>query len=205
MKNLSISSIALLIVFSISVLGVNNNEDNNDENKICHPFNTECSIDRDCCTQNCRRTFYYFRRYCKEPINMMNAYKFFVSPRVHTWTCVYKEQNDSISARLNRTFGYNAAHHNLLPGTLVEVTYGGIQETLTINNHRSKLLGETLELSTETAKKLGFKDYGIGPCQVNFPGLSNYKNFVKKVLYFFFPLNNLSQMISWFVSKLENN
>lgn len=63
----------------ITVLGVNSNED--DESEVCRPLNDECSIDNDCCTHNCRITFYFFRRYCKEPINMINSYKFFISPR----------------------------------------------------------------------------------------------------------------------------
>lgn len=82
------------------------------------------------------------------------------------------------------------------------MTYGGLKETITINNHRSKLLGDTLELSEYTAKKLGFKEYGIGPCQVNFPGLSFYKTFVKRVLFIFIPFQNAFQILTWIISKL---
>lgn len=86
----------------------------------------------------------------------------------------------------------------------MDVIYGGIQETLTINNFQSKLLGETLELSNITAKKLGFKEYGVGPCQVNFPGLTTYKNFIKYILNIFFPPTNFFHYIKWFMFKLDN-
>jgi len=82
------------------------------------------------------------------------------------------------------------------------VTYGGLKETITINNHRSELLGDTLELSKYTAEKFGFKDYGLGPCQVNFPGLSFYKIFVERILFILVPFQNMFKILTWIISKL---
>jgi len=33
-------------------------------------LNEECNVDEDCYTENCRRSFYIFKKYCKEPISM---------------------------------------------------------------------------------------------------------------------------------------
>jgi len=104
-----------------------------------------------------------------------------------TGICSYNNNLESkvVSEGLYFTYGLNAAHAILPPGTNVEIRLNDKKLIVTINNHPSKNNDVILEFSKETAKALNIEDGGKVPCTITIvPKLENnsYYQYLKYIL-----------------------
>lgn len=54
---------------------------NGDDVSVCKEINKECSLDRDCCSSRCGRSFNLFTKHCKDPVTIMSKIKNIISPK----------------------------------------------------------------------------------------------------------------------------
>lgn len=97
----------------------------------------------------------------------------------------YANKSTQISNKLYKTFGANAASNgNLLPGTVVEVTYNDTKVLITINNRIINRTDIILDLYNEAAQDLGIYEEGLVSCKLSVPFLENHV-FMKDIYYYF--------------------
>jgi len=176
MKKSSIVLTVIFVVFFIS--GANCNE-----NGKCLSLNQECSNGDDCCSKICRRSINIFYKYCKEPNIIVKAMQSLHLTGEEGKCAYFANKDGQLSNKLYNTFGVNAGHATLLPGTIVEVTYNDAKILVTINDHPINRTDIILDLNTEAAEDLGIMEKAVVPCKVRVPFLENHA-FMKDIFYY---------------------
>ncbi|VVC31881.1 RlpA-like protein, double-psi beta-barrel domain [Cinara cedri] len=166
------SNNCILLIVIVIVSGVDCNilttiiEENPQFRMICKRLNDNCYEDKECCSLNCKRSFYFFRGYCDMDKTILSSAKYMVPPQIIHDFCSYHKQNDNaIKDRIHRQFYISAAHSILPPNTKILVSTKYRQVVVTINDLPAKT-NNTLELSDEAALQLGITQEGIIPCDV---------------------------------------
>lgn len=57
------------------------NGDDFDNVSVCKDVNQECSVDHDCCSSRCGRSFSLFTKYCKDSVTIMSKIRNIISPK----------------------------------------------------------------------------------------------------------------------------
>lgn len=97
----------------------------------------------------------------------------------------YSPETKIVSDGMYFTYGFNAAHAVLSPGTKVEVKVKDKKFIITINNQPSKNNEVILEFSKETARALNIENGAKVPCDIFIvPQMENnpYYKYLKYIL-----------------------
>ncbi|VVC31880.1 RlpA-like protein, double-psi beta-barrel domain [Cinara cedri] len=160
------SSVALSIIFTISVIGVNcQYQTIPRDSQICTERQGVCSEDTDCCTQFCAKSSFLFGGICSDPKSLVKTNRF--ATEVMYGKCAYiKNTSVAESNELFEEFGVSAAHRTLNPYTKVLVQYGDNNIIVTINNRVPADNQTLVQLSDIAAKTLGINDGGNLDCRI---------------------------------------
>lgn len=108
--------------------------------------------------------------------------------------CSYKEAvtdvEKSNTEEMYSSYGFNAGHALLLPGTKVEVTYGHKKLLLTINTIPPTSSNTTLELTKEAALVLGIRP-GHVECYVKISTIDQSYNYLPPAIFLIFYLTSM--------------
>jgi len=97
----------------------------------------------------------------------------------------YNPETKIVSDGMYFTYGFNAGHAVLPPGTKVEVKVNDKKFIITINNQPSKNNDVILEFTKETARALNIENGGKVPCDIIIvPQMENnpYYRYLKYIL-----------------------
>ncbi|VVC29987.1 RlpA-like protein, double-psi beta-barrel domain [Cinara cedri] len=174
------SSVALSIIFTISVIVVNcQNTIFPMNSQLCTDLRGSCSKDKDCCTHFCAKTFFLFNGICSDPKTLVKT-KRFETNAIYYGSCAYNNNTSIIeSNELFKHFGVSVAHKTLAPYTKVMVEYENKNIIATINNRIPENSQTLLQLSDIAAKALGIRNGGNVDC--NF--IVENKFFMSRLIY----------------------
>ncbi|CAI6377843.1 unnamed protein product [Macrosiphum euphorbiae] len=167
---------------------------------ICHQYDSckslykKCSTDCECCYSKCSFSWLSFTSYCNDNTNLLTPITSFFSSKDQTGICSYNApENMTISDRMYKIHGLNAAHALLEPGTKVEVRLIDKKLMVTINDNPSTKNGVILEFSRETANVLNIENGAKTRCTIIVPRLENTSYF--KYLNYVLPYMSLFSLL----------
>lgn len=99
--------------------------------------------------------------------------------------------DESNAREMYSSYGFNAGHALLLPGTKVEVTHDHKKLLLTISSIRPTSNDSTLELTREAATVLGIKAGDNVDCIVKISTVDPSYNYLPPVIFLIFYLTSM--------------